>query len=169
MKVDVAWADLARDDFLRKNLVLLGGAGTNEISRAFLDKTRPTLHCRGGHGGFVISDRTEGIDHSSTVMGSESRSGTDYCIIIRAANPFDPQKQVLYIGGAYGYGTWAGVRYALSDEFCKNAIVTAKAGKGHRSGTGKPFECLLATEVFRDAPLGIRLVVIRELSQTAKD
>jgi hypothetical protein len=78
----------------------------------------------------------------------------DYPRAIRARNPFSNGKYALYIAGCFGYGTWAGSRFVLSEEFLSNPLVKS----------GEPFECIIKTEVFYDAPQTIELLEIRKLA-----
>ena len=153
----VGWADLIHGDSLSKNLILLGGPDANAISQDFLMRIKPTLRCGIDVAGeIVVHDTISQKTYAPRPIKEHNRTGTDYGIIIRASNPFNHEKQILYVAGCFGYGTWAGVRFLLSDEFQKEKLFAK----------GKPFECLVETEVVRDAPLNIRLIVLRELDKS---
>ncbi len=40
-------------------------------------------------------------------------------------NPFSSKKRAVYIAGSFGYGTWAGARYVMSEEFLAHEIVAS--------------------------------------------
>jgi len=59
----------------------------------------------------------------------------------------------MIIAGSFGHGTWAGTRYVMSPAFLE--LPEAKA-------RGAP-ECLVKTDVVRDTPQAIRLIVVRNI------
>ena len=79
----------------------------------------------------------------------------DYGGIIKTANPFAQDKQVLIIAGSYGYGTWAGVRFTTSEEFIKNKAVAKN----------KPIECIIETDIVRRTPQKIQCLFLREINK----
>jgi hypothetical protein len=111
----------------------------------------------------------------------------DYGIIIRTFNPFNPDRVVIIIAGAYGYGTWGGIDLIRQDPFlrkCEQLDLTAsgasaanigpvmlgwrrvKALLGGRKGIGQdwaPFECIFRVRVFDDRPLVPEIMTVRPL------
>jgi len=85
------------------------------------------------------------LDISSKKLYQPMKDGdkilTDCGIIIRASNPFNPDKTVVILCGSYGYGTWAAVDYAKSKQFLSQIP--------HRSDT---VECVFMVDVVRDTP-----------------
>lgn len=152
VNLSVEWADLIPAQLLEKNLILLGGPDSNGVSKTFLERIQPTIQC--GFGSVTVQDMVTKNSYSPAVVRGNPQSRTDYGMIFRAANPMNPHSQILYIAGALGYGTWAGVRYVTSKDFLKHKEVKSVT---------KGFECLVETEIVRDVPLNIRLIAIREL------
>ena len=101
--------------------------------------------------------------HTDTNLGSgyntpeptadRTSIGVDYALVIRTANPFAPRRSVLQFGGIYGYGTWAGARFAASEVFLDNKVIAS----------GRPFECLLVTDVLRGYPQAMQVLAARLL------
>lgn len=148
----VCCADLLQRDLLRTNVVLLGGPYPNQLSQEFIDRVRPRLHFGSKEYQIAVEDSLEGRTYSPTLAISGSQVANDYAIIIRSANPFGGDGKVLFIAGSYGYGTWAGVKFVCSHEFCINDIVAS----------GVPFECLVECDVINDTPVLLRPIFIRE-------
>ena len=149
----VAYADFVHGDMLQSNLVLLGGPDGNGICREVMERLRPDIH-------FGDPDRYEVAVHDSitgetyvpTRVSGMNRAGTDFAIILRAPNPFASEREVLVIAGSFGYGTWAGVRFATSREFLEHDLVR----------TGARVECVIEADVVRETPQNVRLRVVRQ-------
>lgn len=77
----------------------------------------------------------------------------DYGIVARAPNPFDPDKSVVLLAGAYGYGTWGAVRFAQSPRFLNQLKRLPKEAS--------TIECLFGVEVVRESPQNIRPEFVR--------
>jgi hypothetical protein len=150
----VSYADRLDGDDLKTNLVLLGGPDANAVTREVIPRISSELQL-GNPTNYEISI----YDSQTTKMYAPSRSpltneiDKDYAVIIRAENPFAPTKQILLIAGSYGYGTWAGVRFAISKQFLDNSIVAEN----------KSLECLIETDIVRETPQDIRLIILRSL------
>jgi hypothetical protein len=78
---------------------------------------------------------------------------SDYGLIIRAPNPFDPAKNVIILCGTYGYGTWAAVRFAQSREFLAELAKIRSA---------RAIECVVGVDVVRESPQRLRPEFVRE-------
>lgn len=148
-------SDFVHGDLLRTNLVLLGGPHANTVSRDLMAAVRPTL-CFGDPDSdqIAVHDAIEGRLYVPRRLRGADRSGSDYGLIVRAANPFEPTRQALLFAGSFGYGTWAGVRFATSQLFLQHKLVRA----------GKALECLVEAEVVRETPVNVRMVACRELA-----
>lgn len=154
----VSYADRLDGDALKTNLILLGGPDANAISREIVQKVNSTLRF-GNPANYEISiyDSKNQKIYVPTRQPDLNEINIDYGVILKTNNPFAPTKQVLLIAGSFGYGTWAGVRFALSKRFLDDAIVA----------NGKPIECLIETDIVRGTPQDIRLIVLRPLEREA--
>jgi hypothetical protein len=116
---------------------------------------------------------------------------TDYGIIIRARNPFNRRKGIIVIAGAYGYGTWGGVRLALDEEFLEKCekfeatstspmeprrlyrrtfdwVAEALGAPGRYSLQLQPqLECLLRVQVYDGRPYTPEIMLLRVLPDVA--
>ena len=77
----------------------------------------------------------------------------DYGVVARSPNPFDPDKNVVLLGGAYGYGTWGAVRFAQSPRFLNELKKLPKEAS--------TIECLFGVEIVRESPQNIRPEFVR--------
>ncbi len=151
----VVYADRLEGDALKHTLISLGGPDANAVTREAVklidSKLRfgnPSIH--------EIAIRDTGVDPPRLYVPSEpDRDGaaTDYGLILRAPNPFAADKEIMIIAGSFGHGTVAGTRYATSPAFLKLPASRASGA----------LECLVQTDVVRDAPQSIRLVVARNI------
>jgi hypothetical protein len=67
----------------------------------------------------IIVDSKTNETHSPNmktqrVSGKNVDVGTDYGLIIRVKNPFNPKRNILMISGAYGYGVVAGIQVCIA-------------------------------------------------------
>lgn len=144
----VVFADQLHDDLLANNLVLLGG-DVNAISMRFVDKIKPKLT----HGyGVTFIDYVE--QKKYIPVGKNDKLITDYGLMIYADNPFAENRKVLYIAGSFGFGTWGGVRHAISYQFLQNPLVR----------NGEAFESLIEVSVENEAVNNIQSLIMRPLS-----
>jgi hypothetical protein len=98
----------------------------------------------------VVRDKETGHLHGPTLTASGISS--DCAVMIRSPNPFNEDREVIIFCGSYGYGTWAAVRYAQTDEFLRKVPKDT------------PFlECVLSVDIIRDTPQGIHLEFLRPL------
>jgi len=111
-----------------KNLVLLGGVDTNEITKDALGLIRPRVRLVDPGPGIPMEihdlapDAGPHQDKSSRGRVKMRRhiankSDLDYGLIIGTRNPFNSARFLIIFAGAYGYGTWGGVNLALQDSF----------------------------------------------------
>lgn len=107
----------------------------------------------------VIVDKKDGkttgaIIKDDAFSSGQQEVGTDYAVIFSTKNPFAPEKRLLYIAGIHDYGTWAGIRFVMTNEFVDHPLV-----RGHKN-----VEALIETDVLKQYPLRIRLIEMRELA-----
>jgi hypothetical protein len=151
----VSFADLVQGEALRSNLIVLGGSHPNTITREIVERVKPTLHF-GSADNYQIAAQdsvTKKVYIPKRQTGG-NRAATDYGIIIRCTNPFSTDRKAIIVAGSFGYGTWAGVRFLLSETLTKHRVVSR----------GKNFECLIEVDVLLDTPQDIRLLELRELA-----
>lgn len=112
----------------RKNLVLLGGLDTNQVTMDAISLVNTSL---------TISDPGPGIkmevhdlaaddicaegelEGEPPIRKFRATETVDYGIVIRTRNPFNPRTAIIIIAGAYGYGTWAGSEIIQQDFFLR--------------------------------------------------
>lgn len=178
----------------RGNLILLGGMDTNRLTREAVELIDP---------GLLIYDPGPGIKmeiHDLRPLNQPRRSrklpspkiykasdDIDYGIIVRSHNPFNPNKGLVIIAGAYGYGSWAGaslVREASFLQKCEEldllnkvksrslAMALLKASLTWlRSFTAgekpadlwAPLECMFKVRIYDDRPLAPEILIFRQL------
>jgi hypothetical protein len=151
----VLYSDRLDGDALKHTIIALGGPDANRVTREMIgqidSKLRfgdPEMH------DVVIRDTACQPPHFyDPHLSTNDRAGTDYGLILRAPNPCCPEKDVMIIAGSYGHGTWAATRYVMSPAFL--ALPEAKARGA--------LECLVKTDVMRDTPQAIRLIVVRTI------
>jgi hypothetical protein len=178
------------------NLILLGGLDTNQVTMDAMELISPNLTIVDPGPGIRmevhdLAPRQECDDVE--VEGTrplrriyKAVAGTDYGIIIRARNPFNPSRVVIIVAGAYGYGTWAGIDLIQQDLFlqkCKqldmsspsmssprmHSVMTClRLAKAILRGKGidqqwTPLECIFKVRIFDDRPLVPEIIVFRPL------
>jgi hypothetical protein len=151
----VVYADRLEGDALKHTLISLGGPDANAVTREALKLINSKVRF-GDPFNNEIAIRDTGVEPARLyVPSTPDRDGTatDYGVIIRAPNPFAPEKEIMIIAGSFGHGTVAGERYVTSPAFL--ALPASKARDA--------FECLVETNVVRDAPQAIRLTVMRSI------
>jgi hypothetical protein len=173
------------------NLILLGGADTNEVTADAFRLIRPGVKFAVGSHTFEVHDlavevsQSEGHIHRTYAADIHD----DYGIIIRARNPFNPSRWLIIIAGAYGYGTWGGVKLALKDEFLQqcheleaklNPDIQRSGFRGWFDSDGRhhwskakmlwpQFECIYRVQVFDGRPRRTDIVVFRPLGDLPED
>lgn len=180
----------------RENLILLGGMDTNRLTKEVVELIDP---------GLLIHDPGPGIKmeihdlrppdqprerHSRKLPSRKiykASDNTDYGIIIRSRNPFNPSKGLVIIAGAYGYGSWAGASLVRETSFllkCEEldllnkvrprslVMNLLKAGftRLHNFTSGRkapnfwaPLECMFKVKIYDDRPLAPEILVFRQL------
>jgi hypothetical protein len=154
--VEVIYADELKGDGLKRTIIAIGGPEANSVTKDAFGLFGPR---------FIFGKDTK---EDATILDTAveppiiyspnnletNRRGTDYGLILSGSNPFSAQKMMMIIAGCFGYGTWAGTRYVISEDFLKIRST-------HES---EPFECLIQTDVVRDTPQSIRLLKTRKLT-----
>jgi hypothetical protein len=108
-----------------KNLILLGGANANRVVDEALARITPGLSVTDPGPGICMQIEDLQVPEDSAggrrtyVAEPALDHMTDYGVIIRAHNPFCPDRALVVISGAYGYGTWAGVQVSQRPDFLK--------------------------------------------------
>ena len=151
----VVYADRIEGDDLKHTLISLGGPDANAVTRDAVKLIDSKLRF-GDPSINEIAIRDTGVDPPHYYVPStpdHDGAATDYGVILRARNPFAADKEVMIIAGSFGHGTIAGTRYVTSPAFL--ALPASKARGA--------LECLVETDVVRDAPQSIRLMVARPI------
>lgn len=108
----------------KNNLILLGGPDANAVTRDALQLIDARFQLIDPGPGHPAEIRDTGPAESRGTIRTSARAAvrtyvptadSDYGVVIRARNPFNPEKWLVIFAGAYGYGTWGGVELALSD------------------------------------------------------
>jgi hypothetical protein len=155
--VTIAYADRLDGDGLKTHLVLLGGPDNNTITKEAVSRIQSKIRF-GDPDNYEISIYDSESKERYVPIGTGSNIvKNDYGVIFKTANPFAPDKQLLLVAGSFGFGTWAGVRFILSEKFLNHNLVAE-----HPS-----IECLVEADIFRETPQNIKLIVLRELAPPA--
>ena len=151
-----------------KNLILLGGPDTNAVTKDALELMGSRLQFSylnpPSMETVVIHDlsaesNAEGRDHSIyvTVPGK-----IDYGVIIRAPNPFNPDRWIIILAGAHGYGSWGSASLALDDKFAR------QLDKLGPRGDAPYLECIFSVRIFDRRPLAPEIIALRAIPSVAK-
>lgn len=177
-----------------KNLIVLGGRTENRVADEALSRIRP---------GLSVTDPGPGIDMQvrdlSAGAGPDGDGGdepgvyiarpaldhmTDYGVIVRARSPFNPERAVVVISGAYGYGTWAGVQVSQSADFLQRcaeldaesrtqpppglrpvwSLSTRLGLRKKAAGEWAEIECLYKVDVIDRRPHACEILVCRRIA-----
>ena len=153
---DVAYADRLSTADLATNLIVLGGPDANPVAREIASRLNYTIRF-GNPTEYVVAlfDTLTGSVYAPAAIKhpQHTETGVDYGLILKAPNPLDSTKQVMFIAGSFGYGTWAGVRFVTSRQFLENSPVPGD----------QPLECLIETEIQNGMPQVVRSRIIRPL------
>lgn len=179
-------SELDRD----KNLIVLGGPLENRVAAEALTRISPGLRVTdpGPGRAMQVDDlrtrrvQSEQADAATTYIADPGPSQmTDYGVIMRVQSPFSPDRALVMISGAYGYGTWAGVQLTRTEEFlqrCADLDQTTRAPRGlaylwsrrprlglTRSAVPKwaPIECLYRVDVLDRRPQRSEILVFRRI------
>ena len=148
--IKIADGDRVTDDFRRNSLILVGGPARNADTRDAMRRLPVTHHF--AEPATTIRDTRAGraYSYSPTLLGSPH--GTDYGLLIKAGNPFNPRTSVLIIAGSSSYGSWAGTRLITEPSELDETVAPADS-----------FECVFATVLDRN-PQNTETLVIRKLA-----
>lgn len=151
------YAKTFRDVRTKTNLVLVGGPVVNHLSKLAMEELKPTFKFVERKGPYtkeqfwLYIDGLEPEDVPDDLESDEVRAPIapepydrithDYAIIVRSYNPFDPSKELLFISGYHGFGTWGAMRGLLSPEFLEKLYATRQIQ------TDPYFECVVRTRV----------------------
>lgn len=152
--IPISYADRLDGDALKTNLVLLRGPDANRLTCEAVRRVGSTLKF-GDPDRHVIA-LFDSIEDQMFVPRRD-RHGVienDYGIVFSCKNPFSASKRIVLAAGSFGYGTWACVRFLLSNDFLSHplAVQTTEA------------EFLIETEILWEAPQNIKLHVARALT-----
>lgn len=155
--VPISYADRLDGDALKTNLVLLGGPDANVLTREMARRIRSTLKF-GDPDRHVIAmfDSVEQRQFAPRRSQPDTLEN-DFGIVFSCNNPFAPRKRVILGAGSFGYGTWACVRFLLSEEFLDHPLGVERAEA----------EFLIEAEVLWETPQRVRLHVARSLTNDA--
>jgi hypothetical protein len=153
--LQLSYADqLTTGDSLQTHLILLGGPDANVISKEAISMITTNIRFGDPTSHHIALYDTIGKNLFKPHGPADSEEiSTDYGAIIRAPNPFAPEKHLLLIAGSFGYGTWAGTRFAISKPFTKNKIVVKS----------ESVECLVEADIVLKTPLSIRPIFLRKI------
>jgi len=150
----ITYADRIDGDARKQNLIILGGPDANFLAKEIAPRVLQRL-AFGDTALHEVSlyDNETGQAYEPK-LDAEGGVQQDFALIVAAQNPFDPDRRILLIAGAFGFGTWGGVRYL-------QRAVTAGIDGLDTSGT---FERLVSVEVSKATPQLIERVVPPPLS-----
>jgi hypothetical protein len=156
----LSYADTIEGDSLKTHLILLGGPRSSSLMKETLDRIPTTWRFeKKPTGENILVDKKTGDIIEALIRDDPSSPGreevgTDYAVIISTNNPFAQEKRLLQVAGIHDYGTWAAMRFVLSQEFLRHPLVRK----------GKAVEALIEVDVLKGAPQHIGLIAFRELS-----
>ena len=177
-----------------KNLILLGGANANRVVDEALRRVTPGLCVTDPGPGICMQVDDLEVPEDSTdarrtyVAEPAPDHMTDYGVIIRARNPFSPDRALVVISGAYGYGTWAGVQVTQRPDFL--ARCTELDAMNHQAAPGPrrrwspgvllglrtaavpdwaEVECLVKVDVIDRRPQTAEIVLFRPIAASQRN
>jgi len=169
-------AELDRD----QNLIVLGGPNANRVADEALARVAPSLRVVDPGPGLPmqVEDLTAQAPLDVYVADPADDHMTDYGVIVRARSPFNADRAVVVISGAYGYGTWAGVQVSKRKEFLERCE-ELDAENRHAPGRGlrrlrslfrrsavprwAQIECLFKVDVIDRRPQSAEILVFRRI------
>lgn len=133
---------------LGQNLLLIGGADANSISRDFIARSGGKLKTR-----FGDPDKGEiSFELAGTLfMPERGKKLKDAAAIVYMENPHAPDRRVVLVSGCFGYGTEAAARM-----MCQSDLFAARTRKLAR------FEAAISCEVLGNAPTATELKCLVE-------
>lgn len=152
-KYGIAYAHRMEGTEFGANMVLIGGADSNRVTRTVMERLPLTLvYVDPDNNDVAFRDRISD-EVLRPVSGPNGELLVDQGIVIRARNPFDHHCKVLVIAGSYGYGSAAAARLVNSVEFLRNPLIAS----------GKDFELFFTTDIVENAPQKATVRRLREL------
>ncbi|WP_221355357.1 helix-turn-helix domain-containing protein [Streptomyces beigongshangae] len=151
----ITYSDRVGGEARRNPLILIGGPDANAITDEIMKRLPCSLgfRQRTPHDVSIQDSQTERTYAPRLLRQGEV---TDYGIVVKTRNPFNPQVPTLIVAGSFGYGSWAGARLLTE-------TTSAELASSHAS-----FECLFETEVVGRTPQATKVLILRELAQTRK-
>lgn len=133
-----------------KDLILIGGPDANWVT---LDMTSelPGRFRFGDakHHIVSITDYATGSHYPDPPAGNVINQ--DAGVIKMMPNPLYPENRLLIIGGAFGYGTLAGVKLIREDAFLRHEVIRKN----------RFFECLFRVKIVADEPLPAEILEVQ--------
>lgn len=137
----------------KNNLILLGGPDSNKLTEEALGFMLPPA-------GVQLLDPGPGrpMEVRDLESGGEpyvAQPDRDYGIIVRTSNPFNPDRGVVIIAGAYGYGSWGGAFLVKDAKFLNRC-------RGIDTNSN-PLECIFRVGVYNgrlDVP---EIIILRRI------
>jgi hypothetical protein len=169
--------DTADPRTLRSNLVCIGGPDVNLATRTLLAEIATSLEFGDPdrHEIWTKDPTSQRIFAPRTSPNAPDEVASDYCVLVKARNPYDRDKRVLLVFGGFGSGTWAGAKFLASDNLWKTALTGTfpPVGWFHRiwglirgrySGLPDSFECVIEARVKTGTPLSPVSAFLRGLA-----
>lgn len=153
--IKIADGDQVTDDFRRSTLILIGGPARNTVTRDAMRRLPLTHHFVEPVTTIRDAQTGRGYSYSPTLFGQAI--GTDYGLLVKARNPFNPRTFILIIAGSSGYGSWAGTR-----------LITEPSALDETAASGDSFECIFANDVLDRNPQATEALVIRRLNESTE-
>jgi hypothetical protein len=141
-------------DRLQGNLILIGGPDANEITEKVVERLSMRLKFGDPNSHIIsITDSSNGKIYIPK-RNASNIAVEDYGVIVKAPNPFNPEKTVILLAGSFGHGTH-GAATVLASEYLLNQISIAAEGKS--------FEAIVHTDVVNDWPQTPTLIQVYPL------
>ena len=155
--IPISYADRLDGDALKTNLVLLGGPDANRLTRETIRRVGSTLKFGDPDRHVIALFDTVGGQQFVPRRNRHGVSENDFGIVFSCKNPFAARKRIVLCAGSFGYGTWACVRFLLSNDFLAHPLAVQPTEA----------EFLIETEILWEAPQHIKLHVARALTNGA--
>ncbi|WP_338684021.1 hypothetical protein QD712_26090 [Streptomyces acidiscabies] len=142
----------------RANLILVGGPHSNRVTAEVVQRL-PLTYTFGPveeHDARITDARTGEI--LSPDITPDNQLAVDLGILVRAPNPFQPDRHIVILAGSFGFGTSAAARLLSDPEFLNHPLVSG----------GSPFEAAFSVEVVGGEPQRIDLKGLRELDTAVR-
>lgn len=140
---------------LQDHLVLVGGPYSNAVTAEIL-KQLPIqiVFCAAGDIRAIYDGVDKKLYESDLKTSGGVSEGVDFGIIVRARNPFNPEKEVLILAGRYGFGS-----YAAAKAVCSSSLLQAISNQ-----CSSPFEAIVRAQVIRGWPQVVEIIICRSVS-----